>query len=125
MIDVADRLQGDDGVAGDIAERRNLLADAAGHRVIAAADDGVGLDADGPKLLDAVLGRLGLQLLGRRYVRKEGQVDVEDVVAADLVAHLADGLQEGEALDIADGAADLDDDDLRAGLGGGGGGCGP
>ena len=118
LIDVADRLQGDDGVAGDIAERRNLLADAAGHRVIAAADDGVGLDADGPKLLDAVLGGLGLQLLGRRNIRKEGQVDVEDIVAAHLVPHLADGLQEGEALDIADGAADLDDDDLRAGLGG-------
>ena len=36
----------------------------------------------------------------------------EDVVAADLVADLADGLQERQRLDVADGAADLGDDDV-------------
>jgi len=36
-------------------------------------------------------------------------VDVEDVVLAQVGAQLADGLQEGLALDVAHGAADLDD----------------
>jgi hypothetical protein len=44
-------------------------------------------------------------------------VQEEDVVAADVVAHLAGGLEEGQPLDVADGAADLGDDDVRAVLG--------
>ena len=37
------------------------------------------------------------------------------VLAAELLAHLADGFEEGERLDVADGAADLDDGDLAVG----------
>ena len=62
-----------------------------------------------------VLGRLGLQLAGRAEVRQQRDVDVQHVVAADILAHLADGLQERQALDIADRAADLDDHDIGAG----------
>ena len=40
-------------------------------------------------------------------------MDVEHVAATDVLAHLADGLEERQALDVADGAADLDDDDVR------------
>jgi hypothetical protein len=46
-------------------------------------------------------------------------VDVEDVRAADLAPHLADRLEEGLPLDVADGPADLDDDDVRVVLAGG------
>ncbi len=42
----------------------------------------------------------------------EGQVQVADVVAPDVAAELADGLEERHDLDVADGAADLDDDDV-------------
>ena len=41
---------------------------------------------------------------------------VQRVVAALFVAHLADRLEERLAFDVADGAADLDDHDLRAGV---------
>lgn len=41
----------------------------------------------------------------------------EHVVTADLVANLADGLQEGQRLDVADGAADLGDDHVHVGAG--------
>ena len=41
-------------------------------------------------------------------------MDVEHVVAPGVLAHLADRLQEGQALDVADRAADLDDHHLRA-----------
>ena len=39
-------------------------------------------------------------------------MDVADVVAADVLAELPDGLEEGEDLDVADGAAHLGDDDV-------------
>lgn len=59
-----------------------------------------------------VLGRLGLQLAGGADVGQQRDVDHEHVVPADLVPDLADGLQEGQRLDVADRAADLGDDDV-------------
>ena len=86
--------------------------------MVGAQDDDVGLDADPAQLLDGVLGRLRLQLAGRLERGQQRHVDVDDVVAPDVLAHLADRLEEGEALDVADGAADLDDDDVRAAVAG-------
>src|SRR5690348_10176346 len=54
-----------------------------------------------------MLRRLGLGLARRRYPRHQRQVNIERALAAELVAHLADRLEEGQALDIADRAADL------------------
>jgi hypothetical protein len=45
-------------------------------------------------------------------------VQEEHVVAADVVTDLPSGLQERQRLDVADGAADLGDDDVDAVLGG-------
>ncbi len=73
----------------------------------------VGLDADPPQLLDGVLGGLGLELAGRREGRQQRHVDVQDVVPPDVLAHLADGLEERQALDVADRPADLDDHHVR------------
>ena len=39
-------------------------------------------------------------------------MDVEHVPLAHVLAHLADGFEEGLPLDVADGAADLDDGDV-------------
>ena len=39
-------------------------------------------------------------------------MDVADVVPSDVPPELADGLDEGDDLDVADGAADLDDDHI-------------
>ena len=47
-----------------------------------------------------------------RDVGHERDVDVADVLAAEVLAHLADRLEERQALDVADGAADLGDDDV-------------
>ena len=103
----------DDRLVVDVGEEGDLLADLVGDRVVARGDDDVGLDADAAQLLDRVLGRLGLQLAGRGEGRQQRHVDVEDVGPADVLAHLADGLEERQALDVADGPADLDDDDVR------------
>ena len=64
------------------------------------------------QVADAVLGRLGLELAGRADVGHQRQVDVERVLLADVLAELADRLEERQALDVADGAADLDDHDV-------------
>ena len=67
------------------------------------------------QLPHGVLRRLRLQLARGADVRQEGHVDRERVLRPLLAAHLADRLEERLALDVADGAADLDDHDLRAG----------
>ncbi len=64
------------------------------------------------QLLDRVLRRLGLQLARRGDPRHERHVDVADVVAALVLAHLTDGLEERQRLDVADRAADLGEDDV-------------
>ena len=59
-----------------------------------------------------MLGRLRLLFARRREVRDKGEVQVADVLATDVGAELADGLEERDDLDVADRAADLDDDDV-------------
>ena len=90
-----------------------------GTSPVGAADDRVGLDADGAQRGDRVLGRLGLQLAGRPDVGHQRDVQEEAVVAADVVAHLAGGLEERQRLDVADRAADLGDHDVDVAVGAG------
>ena len=97
---------------GTSHSREILRFSAGGDAAVAAADDDVGLDAPAAQLGDRVLGRLGLLLARRPEVRHEGDVDVADVVAADVLAELPDRLEEREDLDVADRAADLGDDDV-------------
>src|SRR3954465_3260755 len=54
-----------------------------------------------------MLRRLGLELAGRRDPRHQGQMDEERALTAELIAELADRLEEGQALDVADRPADL------------------
>ena len=82
---------------------------------VAAAEDDVRLDTHAPQLLHGVLRRLRLQLAGRADVGQVGDVDRKRVFGRLFAAHLADRLEEHLALDVADGAADLDDHGLGAG----------
>ena len=112
LVNGVDGGGGDDGAGFDIAEEGYLVLYLLGDGEVAAAENDVGLEADAAQLLDTVLGGLGLELGGGRDMGEQGYVDVEGVFAADVVAHLADGLEEGEAFDVAHGAADLDYDDV-------------
>jgi hypothetical protein len=110
---------GDDRPRVDVGEEGDLVADVARELLVRAADDDVGMDTDAAQLVDRVLRRLRLQLAGRLDERDERDVDVDDVLGADLAPELADRLEERQRLDVADGAADLGDDDVgRARLGG-------
>ena len=105
-------LRGDDRLLVDVAEERDLPLDVLVEVAVGPAEQDVGLDADRAQVADAVLRRLGLQLAGGADERHERQVDVERVLAADVLTQLADGLDERQALDVADGAADLDEHDV-------------
>ena len=79
---------------------------------ITAAEQNVGLNPDAQHFLDAVLRGLGLELTGSGDIRDERNVNEESVLLAKLQAHLANGFEEGKRFDIADSAADFDDDDV-------------
>lgn len=114
--DVVDRpgvRAGHHGGLVDVAHQRDLALDGGGDLAVGAQHDGVRLDADVAQGGHRVLGGLGLQLAGGADVGQQRDVDDEDVVPADLVADLADGLQERQRLDVADRAADLRDDDVH------------
>ena len=96
----------------DVAEGGDLFAHVAGDFAVGTAEQDVGLDADGEHFLDGVLRGLGLELLRGGDPGDERHVDEAGVFAAEFLAHLADGFEEGERFDVADGAADFDDDDI-------------
>src|ERR1700686_3421376 len=54
-----------------------------------------------------MLGGLGLELAGALDEGHQGEVDVDRVMARQVVAELADRLEERQPLDVAHGAADL------------------
>ncbi len=62
-----------------------------------------------------MLGGLGFEFLRGGDPGDEGDVDEDGVFAAELLAHLADGFEEGKRFDVADGAADFDDRDIDVG----------
>ena len=97
-----------------VAQQRDLLLEVPTDRSVAPADDRVRLETERAELLHGVLGGLRLQLTAGADERHQGHVDERAAVASDLVAQLADGLEERQGLDVADGPADLDD--LHVGL---------
>ena len=82
--------------------------------MLGAAEQQVRLDADAAQLAHRMLGRLGLQLAGRGEERHQRQVQIGDPVVAELEAELPDRLEERQALDVADRAADLAEQEVDA-----------
>ena len=81
---------------------------------VGAAEQDVGLDADRAQCRHRMLGRLGLQLLRRGDPRHQRHVDEAALLRLVLERELADRLEERQALDVADRAADLAQDDVGA-----------
>ena len=112
FVNRRDVLGGDHRFLVDVAEERDLVLDVGIEEPIRPAEQDVRLNPDRPQIADAVLRRLGLELAGGADERHEREMDVERVVAADVLTELADRFQERQALDVADRAADLDQDDV-------------
>ena len=118
LVDVVDVVGGDHRVDGKAGEEGDLAADLAVEAAFGAADQRVRLDPDPAQLVDRVLGRLRLQLAGVADVGHQGQVDEHRPLRPEVGVELADRLEEGQRLDVADRAADLGDhevDRLRLG----------
>jgi hypothetical protein len=113
-IDIVDVARLDHGVFAHVAEQRQLAPLAMRDRPVGAAQQDIGLDADRAQFLDRMLRRLGLQLAGARNERQQRQMDIDDVVARQFVAQLPDRLEIRQALDVADGAADLAQHEVEA-----------
>ena len=94
----------------DVAEQGDFFAHVGRDFMLGPADDDVRLDADAAQFFDAVLGRFRFQFAGGGDIGDQGDMDVKGVVLADFLAHLADGLEERQAFDVADRAADFSDD---------------
>ena len=116
LIDYRQGEQGHHGPPIDIAEKGDLVPDLVGDGLIAAAYNNIWLDADAPELVNAVLGGLGLQLSRRGEVGKEGDMNIKDILPSHVAPHLADGLKEGEPLDVAHRAPHLDNNHARLAL---------
>ena len=114
LVDVVGVDRRDHRALLDVGEQRDLAALLLRQRMLAAAQQHVRLDADAAQLLDRVLGRLGLDLAGAAHDGHQREVHVDAVAAAELDAELADRLEEGQRLDVADRAADLDHAHIRA-----------
>ena len=97
---------------GDVAEQRDLLAVALRQGPVAAAQQHVGLDAEAGQFAHRMLRRFGLQLPRRGDPRHQRRMYGDGPIAAKVVAQLAQRLDERQALDVADGAADLADDEV-------------
>ncbi len=104
----------DHGFGAHVAEERDLAPLVLRQRPVGAAEQHVGLDADGSELLDRMLGRLGLELAGARDIGHQREMDEGGRSARQLVAELTDRLEEGQALDVAHGAADLAQHEIDA-----------
>ena len=97
----------DHRLGADVAEQRDFAPLVLRQRPVGAAQQDVGLNADRSQFLDRVLGGLGLELAGAWNVGHQRQVDEGGVSARQLVAELADRLEERQALDVTHRAADF------------------
>ena len=104
----------DDRALAHVAEQAELAPLLARDLTVAAAEQNMRLDADRAQLLDRMLRRLGLQLAGGRDIGQQRDVDIDHMPARQIVAELADRLEERQALDVADGAADLGQHEIDA-----------
>jgi hypothetical protein len=95
------------GFGGHVAEQGDLGALACRQRLLAAADQHIGLHSERGELAHRMLGRLGLELAGGRDERHQSHVHADRIAAAQVVLELANRLDERKRLDVADGAADL------------------
>ena len=110
MLSTSRRL--DHGAFAHVAEQAELAPLFLRDLAVGAAQQDIRLDADRAQFLDRVLGRLCLQFARARDERQQRQMNVDRVIARQFVLELADRLEERQAFDVADGAADLDQHEI-------------
>src|SRR5208282_3967554 len=112
-VNRVDVFHGNDASIGDVAEQRDFFLEVSGNVAITAAKQDVGLNPDAKHFFDAVLRGLGFQFACGGDERNQRDVYEERVFPAKFEAHLTDGFEEGKRFNVANRAADFDDDDIH------------
>ena len=95
----------------NITEQGDLVFQFHGQRIFRPAHQDVRPESQSLQLLDAGLGGLGLQFPGSLQIRHQGHMEQDGVFLSHIVLELADGLQEGLALNIPHRSAHFYDGD--------------
>ncbi len=93
--------------AGTLQNKAIFARSLSGMRLFGAAQQHVGRDAEAGDFADGMLRRLGLEFAGRLDPGHQRRVDADRLVAAEVVTQLSERLDERQAFDVADRAADL------------------
>ena len=112
LIDASGRKVLDNCVRVNVAEHSHFFTHFLRNRLFTAADDDIRRNTDAAQLLNAVLRRLGLQLARCRNVRHQRNMDIQDIIFANILFNLTNRLQEGQAFNIAYCATDFRDNEI-------------
>ena len=96
----------------DIAEQRHFLAQLRGEFVLGPADYYIRLHTVLLQFLHRMLGRLGLEFLGRAQIRNQGKMYGNAVFLRQFPLQLTHSLHERLGLHIPDSTANFGDDDI-------------
>src|SRR5215472_979406 len=107
LIDRGNIFGGDHGFIFHVAEESDLGFEIAREEAVGAAEQDVWLDSDAKQLFHRVLRWLGLEFARGPDPGNKRDVNKERVIAPQFLAHLADGFEKRQRLDITDGAADF------------------
>ena len=98
----------------DVAKEGDFLFHLPAQVTFRAAQQYICLNADTEQFLDGVLRGLGFQFLGGGDPRHQREMDKDSIFAAQLLAHLTDGLKKRQRFYVTHRAADLDNRHVRA-----------
>src|SRR6476646_6788617 len=113
-IDIVDVTRLDNCAFPNVTKQRELPPLAFGDRPVGPTQSDIRLNADRAQFLDRVLGGLGLEFTRTRDERHQSEMDVDCVIAGQIVAELADRLKIRQAFDVTDSPADLAQDEVEA-----------
>src|SRR5262249_22625833 len=107
FVDRGNVFGGDHGFIFHITEESDFGFEIAGEETVGAAEQDVRLNSDAEQLFHRMLRGFSFEFAGRADPGNQRHMDEQGVVAAKLLAHLADGFKEWQRFDIAHGAANL------------------
>ena len=103
-----------DSFLAHVTESSNFRTLTLRQRMFTTAQKDIGLHTQCGQFLDAMLCRLGLKLARCGNVGHKRDVDEDSLLTPQFVAHLTDGFDERQRLDIADGPADFAQYEIEA-----------
>ena len=96
----------------DVAEQAELATLFARNLAVGAAQQNIGLDADGAQLFHRMLRRFGFEFAGAGDEGQQRQMHIDAMMRRQIVLELANRFEEGQGLDVADRAADFDQNEI-------------